>query len=121
MENYISAYVSTHRIRTFKSKGLKYNDLITQGFNFSYAGICSVFITYTRKKYCVCCTGFTYDGTNIFFSKNRTKRVELDNLYQAILAFHNVVQAITSSLDWFTPDFFESLEFYNYANEEIFR
>lgn len=121
MENFITSYFSSHRKRSFKSKTLSYNDLITQGFNFTYAGNCNVFICYSRRKYVLCCVGFTYDGENIFFSKNRYKRIEFNNLYSCIQAFHYIVNVITSSLDWFTPDYFSSLEAYNYLNEDIYK
>lgn len=121
MENFISAYYSSHKTRDFKKKNLHYRDLLQRGFSFQYAGVCDVFITYQNLKYVIVCSGFTYDGINIFFGKNRTCRRSFDSLYVCILAFHQVVRAITSSIDWFTPDFFNQLEFYNYANEDIYK
>ena len=88
-------------------KKLSYKQKIQGGFNFTYAGCANVFITTAGKKYVVCCVGFTYDGTNFFFSKNRYCRLKFDKIYQAISAFNEVVNALTSTTDWYYNEFFQ--------------
>lgn len=119
--NFIDSYVSSHRGRSFKNKRLTFSEIIMQSFNFTYAGIVDVFIIYQRGKYYLCCSGFTYDGEVAFFGKGRHFRQKYETLYGAILAFHQVVNLFTTSMDWFTKDYFESCEFYNYADEELFK
>lgn len=46
-----------------------YKQILNNAFNFQYAGVCDVFLTTFHNKYCVVCSGFTYDGINFFFSK----------------------------------------------------
>lgn len=111
--------------RSFKDKSLKYSDIVMNSFNFTYAGIVNIFICYNNRPkdrpYQLTCSGFTYDGQNIFFGHNRHWRRQYNSLYAAILAFHDCVRLFTDSLDWFTPEYFESAEFYNYADEELFK
>lgn len=88
-------------------KQLTYKQKIQNSFNFIYAGCASVFITTSGKKYVLCCTGFTFDGINFFFSKNRYQRLKFDTIYKAITAFNDVVNALTSTTDWYYSEFFE--------------
>lgn len=121
MENtYISSYNSSHRKRKFKDKNLSYKYKIMMSFNFVYAGIVNVFILPEKGNYYIVCTGFTYDGFNIFFSKNRHMKKEYHSLYTAILAFNQIVQVITQSLDWFTPYYFDDNNFYENCSEDLF-
>ena len=88
-------------------KKLSYKQKIQGAFNFTYAGCASVFITTSGNKYIVCCSGFTYDGINFFFSKNRFSRLKFDTIYKAIEAFNDVVNALTQSTDWYYSEFFQ--------------
>lgn len=87
-------------------KNLSYKQIINGAFNFVYAGCANVFISTSGKKYTVVCIGFTYDGTNFFFSKNRQCRLQFDTIYKAIEAFNAVVNALTDTTDWYYNEFF---------------
>lgn len=101
-------------------KNLTYKKILNNAFNFQYAGVCDVFISCFHSKYTVVCSGFTYDGINFFFSKNRNKRFIYDNLYTAILCFNKIVKELVSSMDWYKPDFFSSDEFMQVVNENVY-
>lgn len=80
---------------------------IQQAFYFVYAGVCTVWITITRKKFQVVCTGYTVDSDNIVFFNRLSKfRLKCDSLYDAISQFNYQCFLLTQSMDWFTPDFF---------------
>lgn len=87
-------------------KQLTYKQKIQGAFNFIYAGCANVFITTGRNSYIVCCTGFTFDGINFFFGKNRYCRLKFESLQKAIVAFNEVVNALTQTTDWYYNEFF---------------
>lgn len=88
-------------------KQLSYKQKIQSAFNFIYAGCANVFITTSGKNYIVCCCGFTYDGVNFFFSKNRYCRLKFDTFYKALKAYNEVVNALTATTDWYYNEFFQ--------------
>lgn len=101
-------------------KQISYRTILNGAFNFTYAGVCSIFITAHYNKYGVVCSGFSYDGINFFFSKNRYKRFEYDDLYNAILSFNKIVTDLVSSMDWYKPHYFSSEEFLKVVNDNVY-
>ena len=87
-------------------KKLTYKKKIQGAFNFIYAGCANVFITTSGNKYVVCCCGFTFDGINFFFGKNRYCKLKFDTIYKAIEAFNEVCNSLTSTTDWYYNEFF---------------
>ena len=100
-------------------KKFTYKQIINGAFNFVYAGCANVFISISGRKYTVVCVGFTYDGTNFFFSKNRYCRLHFDTIYKAIEAFNDVVNALTGTTDWYYNEFFLK-EFNELVIEDVY-
>lgn len=95
-------------------KLLNYKQVIMQAFNFEYAGIAQVFITMSGNNYVVCSSGFKIIDDIPFFKKDKCYvREKYTELLQAIHRFNYVVKTLCSTVDWFTPDFYEQ---FNYKN-----
>lgn len=100
-------------------KVISYKQKIQNAFNFIYAGVCTVFITTSGTNYVLVTTGFTYDGTNYFFGKNRHSKYRFDSLYKAIESFNEVVNVLTSTTDWYYNEFFNK-EFEQLYNKDVY-
>lgn len=74
-------------------------------FNLDFAGKASIFITTSRKKYMVVASGVHFVDDIFLFTPNYRRCWYCDKLYTAILIFNTLVKQITSSLDWFSPEF----------------
>lgn len=102
-------------------KSFTYNQKLQIGFNFTYAGVCEVFITMNRKKYVVVCRGYELDSDNIvFFDRKKVFRIQCNSKYEAIDQFNRQCQYLTTSMDWFTEDWFESEPFKKNYNKRVY-
>lgn len=95
-------------------KSINNKQVIMQAFNFEYAGIAQVFITMSGHNYVVCSSGFEIIDDIPFFKKDKCYvREKYNELLKAIHRFNYVVKTLCSTVDWFTPDFYEP---FNYKN-----
>ena len=111
MTIYKSDYSKPHR--SIKNKNLKLDLLLQRMFDFTYAGKANIFIHHKRDKFIVTAVGVHLVDDIYTFSPNFKKSWSYDNLYCAILAFNKIVNFITSSLDWYSPECFQGQEIYN--------
>lgn len=118
--NYSGCLIQPFIIGVVMKKHLTYKQILNNAFNFTYAGVCDVFISCFKSKYTVVCSGFTYDGINYFFSKNRCCRYTYDDLYHAILCFNKITKELVSSMDWYKPDYFNSEDFMKVVNDNVY-
>lgn len=81
-------------------------------FNFQYAGKADVFITIKYKKYCVIASGIHIVDDIYVFAPHYKHEFQADSLYSAILIFNKVIQFITSSMDWYKPEIFDTQNVY---------
>lgn len=96
-------------------------EALRSAFNFDYCGIISIFITKNKNQYVVVCRGCSLFEDGIFmFNKKSVYRFKYYVLQNAILQFNKLVKDITSTVDWFTPDFFTSKEFLININKDVY-
>lgn len=106
---------------SFKNKNIKLDFKLQSAFSFKFAANCQVFISESRKRFNVCRIG--YDNVNglVMFNHESISRVGFNSLYKAIQYFIYEVNLICSDLDWYKPDLFNPDEFYEFANERLYR
>lgn len=91
--------------RSIKNKNMKMDLLLMRLFDFTYAGKAHIFITKRREKFVVIVQGVHLVEDIFVFAPNYVHRFQFDSLYKAIIVFNKVVQFLTSSMDWYTPEF----------------
>ena len=100
--------------KSIKNKNVSKDLLIMQCFDFVYAGKAHVFIHIRYDKYELVVTGVHIVEDIYIFSPNYKSRYLFDKLYTAIRAFNIVVGILVNgSMDWYSPDLFETRELYN--------
>lgn len=95
--------------RSIKNKNMKMDLLLMRLFDFTYAGKAHVFITKRCEKYVVIIQGAHLVDDIYVFAPNYVHRLQADSLYKAILIFNKVVQFLTSSMDWYTPEMMNNI------------
>ena len=95
-----------------KNKNLKKDLLLMSLFDFTYAGKCNMFITKKYDKYCVVLTGVHLVKDIYVFAPHYKHEFKYDNLYDAIICFNKIIQFITSSMDWYSPEVFDTSNVY---------
>lgn len=94
--------------RSIKNKNMKMDMFLQSNFNFSYAGKCSIFISKQKNSYYVVHQNVHIVEDIFLFCPNYYAKFKFEDLYCAILGFNKSVKIILSSMDWYTPDLFET-------------
>lgn len=106
---------------SFKKKDLTPTQKLMNGFNFSFAGACKIFISQNRKYFVVSWLGFTLGENIVFFNKNASERCQFVDLFSAIQFFIYLINTVTMDLSWYKPELFnDSDQFYQFAHEKVF-
>lgn len=89
--------------------GLEKRDLVLQQiFDLTYAGKAHIFIIQKRYKYQVIIQGVHFVEDIFIFAPHYIQRITVSTLYEAILVFNNCINQLTSSMDWYSPELYES-------------
>lgn len=104
-------------MRSIKNKNMKKDLLLMSMFDFTYAGKAHVFIHYKNKQFIVTAAGVHLVDNIYTFSPNFKRSWKVKSLYDAINIFNEIVHFMTSTLDWYSPELFETDKVY----EEIFK
>lgn len=106
---------------SFKKKDLTPTQKLMNGFNFSFAGACKIFMSMNRKYFIVSWLGFNLRENIVFFNKNAINHCKFETLFSAIQFFIYLVNMVTQDLTWYKPELFnDNDEFYEFANEKVY-
>lgn len=103
-------------MRSLKNRNMKKDLLLQYLFDFTYAGKAHVFIHYQNKKYVVTAQGVHLVEDLYVFSPNYKRSWRCESLYDAVFIFNEIVHFITSNMDWYSPELFDTYKVY----DEIF-
>lgn len=98
--------------------------LVSQGFNFSYAGRVHVYLVPAgRHEWRLVREGFSYDFSlnTVFFNKDKVERSNPMPLYEAMRQFHLHVSAVLAQgLDWYDSESFDYDVYFKERLDSIF-
>ena len=104
--------------KILKNKNLRTDLLLMQMFSFTYVGKADIWIQKHHKKFEVIISGVHFFDDIFVFAPHYKHVYKFESLYNAILCFNKAVQFITSSMDWYSPEIFESNLIYNEVTSE---
>lgn len=106
---------------SFTKKDLSMTQKLIEGFNFSFAGACKIFISCNRKYFVVSWLGFTLGENIVFFNKNASERCQFQDLFSAIQFFIYLINTVTMDLSWYKPELFtDHDQFYDFALNKVY-
>lgn len=88
---------------------LEKRDLVLQQiFDLTFAGKAHIFIIQKKYKYQVIIQGVHFVEDIFVFAPHYIQRITVSTLYEAILVFNNCINQLTSSMDWYSPELYET-------------